>query len=382
MSETILTLNIGSSTIKFALYDHTGRQQKLRGEIDHIDTTPVFSVNGGVVAHPPSGATADLVAWILDWIAKNHPGDNLVAVGHRVVHGGRRYQAPTILDDEVMAYLSSLVSLAPLHQPHNLAGIRAVTAHRPNLLQVACFDTAFHRTQPRVAELYALPRALSEEGVIRYGFHGLSYDYIAGILPEHAGARADGRVIVAHLGAGSSLCAMKNRRSIATTMGFTALEGLPMASRTGALDPGVILYLLSEKGYNATALEKLLYRESGLLGLSGISGDMRTLLASQDPCAKEAVDVYCYQIARWIGSLAAAVGGLDVLVFTAGIGERAAAIRAAVCEAARWLGVKIDPIRNEQNAPSIAAADSQVAVLVLPTDEESVIARAAVSQMS
>ncbi|MBW7835636.1 MAG: acetate/propionate family kinase [Sphingomonadales bacterium] len=382
MSETILTLNIGSSTIKFALYDHTGRQQKLRGEIDHIDTTPVFSVNGGVVAHPPSGATADLVAWILDWIAKNHPGDNLVAVGHRVVHGGRRYQAPTILDDEVMAYLSSLVSLAPLHQPHNLAGIRAVTAHRPELLQVACFDTAFHRTQPRVAELYALPRALSEEGVIRYGFHGLSYDYIAGILPEHAGARADGRVIVAHLGAGSSLCAMKNRQSVATTMGFTALEGLPMASRTGALDPGVLLYLLSEKGYDATALEMLLYRQSGLLGLSGISGDMRTLLASQDPRAKEAIAVYCYQISRWIGSLAAAVGGLDVLVFTAGIGERAAAIRAKVCEAARWLGVKIDPVLNVQNEINISVADSQVAVLVLPTDEESVIARAAVSQMS
>ena len=375
MSGTILTLNIGSSTLKFALYDQTGSRQSLRGEIDHIATSPIFSVGGNLVAHPPSGATADLVAWLLDWIAENHPNVDLIAVGHRVVHGGRHYHAPTILNDEVLAYLRSLVSLAPLHQPHNLAGIRAVAERRPGLLQVACFDTAFHRTQPRVAELFALPRALIDEGVIRYGFHGLSYDYISGVLPDHVGARAEGRVIVAHLGAGSSLCALQNRRSVATTMGFTALEGLPMASRTGALDPGVLLYLLSEKGYDAKALERLLYHESGLLGLSGVSGDMRALLASQDPRAKEAIDVYCYQTSRWIGSLAAAIGGLDVLVFTAGIGEHAAPIRAAVCDAARWLGVKIDPALNDQNASNITAADSKAAVLVLPTDEETVIAR-------
>lgn len=377
MSGAILTLNIGSSTLKFALYDETGRHQWLRGDIDHIDTTPVFAVNGAVVAHPPARATADLVTWLLDWIAENHPDVDLIAVGHRVVHGGKRYHRPMVIDGEVLIYLKSLASLAPLHQPHNLDGIRAVTARCPDLLQVACFDTAFHRTQPRVAELFALPRALSEEGVIRYGFHGLSYDYIAGVLPNHVATRADGRVIVAHLGAGSSLCALQNRRSVATTMGFTALDGLPMASRAGALDPGVLLFLMSEKGYDAAALEKLLYRESGLLGLSGISGDMRVLLASQDPRAKEAIDVYCYQISRWIGSLAAAIGGLDVLVFTAGVGEHAAPIRAAVCTAAQWLGVKIDPALNDQHASNIATEDSKVAVLVLPTDEESVIARAA-----
>jgi acetate kinase len=279
------------------------------------------------------------------------------------------------LNDAALAMLRGFIPLAPLHQPHNLAGIDALRAHLPGVPQVACFDTDFHRTQPSLAQLFALPRRITAQGVRRYGFHGLSYEYIADVLPHHLGEGADGKVIVAHLGNGASMCAMKERRSIATTMGFTALDGLMMGTRAGNLDPGVLLYLMDYQGMDAKTLEKLLYKESGLLGVSGISQDMRELLASDRPEAREAVDLFCYRIVREIGSLAAALGGLDALVFTGGIGEHAAPVRAQVCAALGWMGVELDAAANAAHGRRIATADSSVDVLVLPTNEEWMIAR-------
>jgi acetate kinase len=292
-----------------------------------------------------------------------------------VVHGGERFAQPVRLDHGVLDALEALDPMAPLHQPHNLATARLLMNRRPDLAQVVCFDTAFHRTQAPLAQSFALPRAFTESGVKRYGFHGLSYEYIAGELPVHLGERADGRVIVAHLGNGASLCAMKNRRSVATTMGFTALDGLVMGTRSGALDPGVVFFLMREKSMSAAAVEEMLYTRSGLLGVSGISSDMRELLASSDPRAREAVDLFVYRAARELGSLAAALGGLDALVFTAGIGEHAAPVRAMICDAARWLGVELDAAANSAHRVRIGAAASRVAVCVIPTDEEIVIAR-------
>ncbi len=323
----LLVLNAGSATLKYALYSET-LQCRTRGLEEGAD-------HATMLARIPLA------------------GYELVAAGHRVVHGGDKYSKPTLIDAQVLGELERLQPLAPLHQPHNLAGIRAVMAVHPGLPQVACFDTAFHQAQPEIARRFALPRALHDAGVKRYGFHGLSYEYVAGKLPQVLPGRS--KVIIAHLGNGASLCAVKDGRSIASTMGFTALDGLMMGTRTGAIDPGVLLYLMDEKRLGARELERLLYKQSGLLGVSGISHDMRTLLASSDPRAREAIDLYVYRIVREIGSLAAALGGLDALVFTGGIGEHAEPVRAAVCQAVRWLG--------------------SFDIVVVPTNEEEIIAR-------
>jgi len=389
MTNVILALNAGSSSIKFALYacrlDTADPTPIADGEIEGIGDTPRLTI------HEATGATAmerelpdgsdheKLFHLILDWIDGHSAGLSLIAAGHRVVHGGTDFSAPVLVDDTILARLEKLIPLAPLHQPHNLAAVRSVAAVAPNLPQVACFDTGFHRTNSSLATTFALPRALTDEGVRRYGFHGLSYEYIAGALPRYAGAAAGGRVVVAHLGHGASMCAMRARLSVATTMGFTALDGLPMGRRCGALDPGVILFLIKEKGMDYDALTDLLYRQSGLLGVSGVSDDMRDLLASQADEAKEAVDLFVYHIGRELGSLAAALGGLDALVFTGGIGEHAAAVRGGVCRNAEWLGLKLDPAANELGRGRISIPESPVPVFVIPTDEGLMIARHTVS---
>ncbi len=389
MKPAILVLNAGSSSIKFALFEaaqEIARAAALHGQVDGIGADvrlSAFAASGeslAVLALPqPAHASLEeqhhhALDHLLRWIDRNDDTWRVTAVGHRVVHGGVRYAAPLIVEESLLKELETLIPLAPLHQPHNLNAIRALMAVAPGVPQVACFDTAFHRSQPAVAQAYALPRALTAMGIRRYGFHGLSYEYIARVLPEQIGERAEGRIIVAHLGNGVSMCAMHGRRSMATTMGFTALEGLVMGTRCGSLDPGVLLYLLESEHMDARQLTDLLYRRSGLLGVSGISQDMRTLLASDAPEAQEAVALFCYRIGRELGSLAAALGGVDGLVFTGGIGEHAAAIREHVCSDARWLGVQMDTQRNARHATRISADDSDVTVLVLPTNEEWIIA--------
>jgi acetate kinase len=386
MSGAILTLNSGSSSLKFALFDNDASQAtpEIIGKISGIGTTPVFSVkdaNGNAVAVGAFGQLdtaaghAQAIALLLPWLAK-HLGDaSLAAVGHRVVHGGQFYCGPVRITDAVLDKLDTLIPLAPLHQPHNLAAIRAIADWQPSLPQIACFDTSFHRSQNRLAKQFALPRNLSEEGIIRYGFHGLSYDYIASVLPQHLGELADGRVIVAHLGNGASMCAMQNRKSVATSMGFTALDGLMMGTRCGALDPGVVLYLLQAKGMKISEVEDLLYRQSGLMGVSGISNDMQALQASDDPHASEAIDLYCFKAASILAGLVPSIGGIDALVFTAGIGENSALVRADICKRLQWLGVVLDPDANAGNAGVISVAQSPVKVLVVPTNEEAVVAR-------
>ncbi len=398
MTDAILVLNAGSSSIKFALFlqpagteaNAIDRQAALAGQIDGIGAeNPRFSAQDAS-GHPLADQTLDLdrvapdgatqhhraLDFLLGWIDEHDGGITLRAVGHRVVHGAEKYARPILLDATILKELAGFIPLAPLHQPHNLDAIDAVACLLPALPQVACFDTAFHRTQPEVAQRFALPRAITAQGVRRYGFHGLSYEYIASVLPEHLdAAMANGRVVVAHLGNGASMCAMHQRCSVATTMGFTALDGLMMGTRSGNLDPGVLLYLIEYQGMDAKALTRLLYKESGLLGVSGISQDMRSLLASKQPAAREAVELFCYRITRELGSLAAALGGLDALVFTGGIGEHATKIRQMVCENARWLGVEVDTTANSTNAECITMATSRVPALVLPTNEEWMIAR-------
>jgi len=380
MTGTILVLNVGSSSIKFASYPaDTDAIPVLAGSITGIGRSPKLTIKGGDAGDSigplaASDTTPDLIARLVGWL-ETEGGDSLVAAGHRVVHGGQDFSAPVIVNDPILAKLERFEPLAPNHQPHNLAGIRAVAAARPDLPQVACFDTAFHRTQPRLAQLYAIPRALADEGVIHYGFHGLSYDYIASVLPSIAGDRADGKVIVAHLGHGASLCAMRDRKSVATTMGFTALDGLVMGKRPGRLDPGVVLHLLQDKGMEISAVADLLNGQSGLLGVSGISDDMRDLLASDDARAREAVDLFIYRLVEEIGALIALLGGLDLLVFTAGIGENAPEIRSGVSAKLAWLGLELDPAANKSGQTRISTPASAVEVLVIPTDEEGVIAR-------
>ena len=386
MSGSILVLNAGSSSIKFSLFP--GHIQPTRenlicdGECEGIGEQGRFTARDGKGAvlideHLTEGTTHEAaLAALLRWLEESLPQHPLVAAGHRVVHGGSRYAGPVRIDDSVIAELRRLIPLAPLHQPHHLAAIAALSKLYPTLPQIACFDTSFHHTQPAVAAAFALPRQLTEDGVKRYGFHGLSYEYIASILPEVVGPRiADGRIVVAHLGNGASMCAMLKRRSVATTMGFTALDGLPMGQRCGSLDPGVVLYLMEEKGMSAQAISDLLYRASGLLGVSGISDDMRILLASDDPHAKEAIDLFVYRIGRELGSLAAALGGLDALVFTAGIGEHAAEIRRRVCAQAVWFGFEIGEDRNAAGGPMITIEGGKASAWVIPTDEDLMIAR-------
>jgi len=385
MNDALLVLNAGSSSIKFALFPLAAtiaRRPALAGQIDGIGAgqgARLTAVDGAgkAVAHRPLADCNDhhqALEFLLHWLDR-HTDHAVAAVGHRVVHGGEHYREPLLVDDASLEALARLIPLAPLHQPHNLEAIRALRQLQPALPQVACFDTAFHRSQPPLAQAFALPRAISAQGIRRYGFHGLSYEYIAHVLPEHLGERADGRIVVAHLGNGASMCAMKRRQSTATTMGFTALDGLMMGTRCGNLDPGVLLYLMEQQGMDSAALTRLLYHQSGLLGVSGISQDMRELLASDQAEAREAVDLFCYRIGRELGSLAAALNGLDALVFTGGIGEHAAPVREEVCAQARWLGVEIDAAANSTGALRISAAGSGIEVLVLPTNEEWMIAR-------
>ena len=376
----VLTLNAGSSSLKVALYASDDATPCIRGMADRIGDAGVlklYRADGQPLAVTDARLDTHEAAFgtLIDVLRAASPGLRLDAVGHRVVHGGQRYDKPLVLDDDAMDYLSTLVPFAPLHQPHNLRGIRAAMAAFAHVPQVACFDTSFHRSHPWVNDAFALPRALYDEGVRRYGFHGLSYEYVSGLLAHEAPQLWAGKVVVAHLGNGASMCAVQNGRSVASTMGFSALDGLPMGTRCGAIDPGVMLWLMDERGLDARAIEKLIYSQSGLLGVSGVSSDMRTLLASDDPRARLAVDLYVYRIGRELGSLAAALGGLDALVFTGGIGEHAAPIRERVCALAAWLGVVLDREANGAGAPRIGASGSRVSVSVIPTNEELMIAR-------
>ncbi len=380
MKQGILTINAGSSSIKFALFPLArpiSPEAEVSGQIDGIGTnaTRLVAKNRAgeriadqMIAGEAVSHTVALDA-MLRWFLSAYAGWQIVAVGHRVVHGGERYAQPIQVDDTVLGHLESFIPLAPLHEPHNVAGIRALQALLPDVPQIACFDTAFHRSQPDVAQLFALPRALTAEGIKRYGFHGLSYEFIARALPEHS-HRANGRVIVAHLGNGASMAAMVNRKCVATTLGFSTIDGLMMGTRCGNIDPGVILHLMETKGFSVKDMTRILYKESGLQGVSGISQDMRTLLASDKPEAAEAVELFCYRIARELGSLVAAAGGIDALVFTGGIGEHAAEVRRRVCLQSEWLGLRLNPEANARHDIVISAANSPVDVLVIPTNEE------------
>jgi len=383
--DAIAVLNAGSSSIKFSLFTVAANELALvaRGQAEALFTSPRFVAKdaqgrglaekswGDGVRLGHDGALEHLVSFLRTDFARHR----LVAIGHRVVHGGLAYSAPVRVDALVLAALEKFVPLAPLHQPHNLAPIRALLERAPDLAQVACFDTAFHHGQQPVAQAFALPKAITDRGVRRYGFHGLSYEYIANVLPEYDGRAAVGKTVVLHLGNGASMCAMAGGKSVASTMGFTAVDGLPMGTRCGNLDPGVMLYLIDELGMDARAIEKLIYQQSGLLGVSGISSDMRTLEASADAAAKAAIDLFIYRIGRELGSLVAALGGLDAIVFTAGIGENSRSLRERVCNDAAWLGVEVDPAANEADGPRLSTPASRIAAWVIPTNEELMIAR-------
>ena len=386
MEKLILVLNAGSSSLKFSLFavPAAGELRAVAvGQVEGLGTAPRLKVKDGAGERIADGqwdksevsGHAQALQRIAGLLRSRFQGSVLAGVGHRVVHGGPDYSAPLLLTAEALTRLETFVPLAPLHQPHNLAAIRAVQEVQPELPQVACFDTAFHQTQERVAQFYGLPYEYFERGVRRYGFHGLSYEYIAAALPGIAPAVAGGRVVVAHLGSGASMCAMHAGRSVGSSMGFTALDGLLMGTRPGNMDPGIVLYLLQQEGMSAKEIEDLLYKRSGLLGLSGIGNDMRVLLASEEPRAGLAIDHFVYRISRELGALAAVLGGLDALVFTAGIGENSARIRQLVCEKARWLGIEIDEVANELAGPRISSAGSRTSAWVVPTNEELMIAR-------
>src|SRR5438132_9166205 len=374
-------INAGSSSLKFSFYE--GERRLLTGQVDGIGVHPSASAagpDGEKITPPDLGAKppnvpSEVLPAILPWARERLGNRRLAALGHRVVHGGMRYSRPARVTPELLAELEALVPLAPLHEPHNLAPIKMAMSLNPELPQVACFDTAFHRTAPEVEQAFALPYSFYEEGIRRYGFHGLSYEYIASVLPDRAPDIADGRVVVAHLGNGCSACAMRARTSIATTMGFTALDGLPMGTRCGDLDAGVVLYLIQQKGMSPDDLVDLLYKRSGMLGLSGISSDFRELLASDSPRARFAVELFCNRVARHIASLAAALGGLDGIVFTAGVGENAAPVRSAICRACAWLGLELDEAATREHTSRISTSKSRVAAYVIKTDENLMIAR-------
>lgn len=383
MDDYALVLNAGSSSLKFCVFQRpAGKAWRLeaRGQIEGIGTSPRLSVknadgnmlvNQDVAVRDGRGAIDALAVWL----RSKYGGSRVVAVGHRVVHGGTRFTGPTVVNPEVLAELRNLVPLAPLHQPHNLAAIEAVYERLPHVPQVACFDTSFHRGQPPVAELIPLPHDLRQSGLQRYGFHGLSYEYIASALREVAPEIAHGRVIVAHLGSGASMCALHKGKSLDSTFGFTALDGLCMGTRPGALDPGVVLHLFQDLKLSAKEVEALLYKKSGLLGISGISNDMRDLLGRTEPEARLAVEYFVYRAAKEIGALAAVLRGVDALVFTAGIGENSPEIRQRICEASAWLGVELDTQANARKGPRISTAQSKVSAWVIPTNEELMIAR-------
>jgi len=387
MNHCISVVNAGSSSIKFSLYDNLDEESLrllCKGQIEGIGTVPRFrSVNsvGEIIDEAtwedlPDIDHKGLMSHLIFWIRKYRKALDLelVGVGHRVVHGGEIYSHPQLIDEGVLKVLEQFIPLAPLHQPHNLGPIRTVEKLNPEIPQVACFDTSFHTTNPPVAQLFALPRWLTEQGVRRYGFHGLSYEYVARTFSQYDPIAAKGRVVVAHLGSGASMCAIRGGKSIASTMGFSAMDGLPMGTRPGNIDPGVVLYLMQQKGLDAGEIESILYKQSGLLGVSGISNDMRELQQSTDPRAMEAISLFIYRIRRELGSLVAALGGLDALIFTAGIGENDALIRARVCDQATWLGVRLDPEANRNRGPKISTSESAVSVWVIPTNEELMIA--------
>ncbi|ACK51628.1 acetate kinase [Methylocella silvestris BL2] len=381
----IVVVNAGSSSIKFSLFREEGADLSvfLKGQIEGLYTDGAHfaarDTGGELVAEKRWGGETvthdDAMRRLLDFVHGRLGDYRVDAVGHRIVHGGAEFSEPVRLTTEALARLERLTPLAPLHQPHNLAPVRTLLDIAPHIPQVGCFDTGFHASQPPLAQAFALPAEITERGVRRYGFHGLSYEYIASALPHYDPSLAQARVIVAHLGNGASLCALRAGRSVASTMGFTAVDGLPMGTRSGALDPGVILYLLDELKMGPREIERLLYKQSGLLGVSGVSSDMRSLEASDNPRARLAIDLFVYRIGREIGSLAAALGGLDALVFTAGIGEHSASLRRSVCLGAAWLGLVLDEAANESGASRISAPGSRVSAWVAPTDEELMIAR-------
>ena len=385
MSDLILTLNAGSSSVKFALFEAGESEPELvaRGQVEGIGTAPHFvakDATGSLLAEsywePVGGGEGHTVAFrqIRRWLSEAIEGERLLAVGHRVAHGGEQHAQPVIIDEQVVSELTRLIPLVPLHQPHNLASIRAVAKSHPELPQVACFDTAFHRQRPAVSDRFALPYDLYEKGIRRYGFHGISYEYIVSRLEKIVPDLSRGRVVVAHLGSGCSMCAIRRGKSVETTMSFSALDGLPMGTRCGTLDPGVLLYLMRQDRFGVEALEDLLYKRSGLIGISGVSNDMRALQESDEPRAQEAIDYFLYRVGQSLGALAASLGGLDGLIFTAGIGENDAATRARVCQDAAWLGIEIDPKANERRDLKISVGDSTPSVWVIPTDEERMIA--------
>ena len=385
MTDAIAVVNAGSSSIKFSLFAAADSELELkaRGQIEGIFTAPRFVAKnsaGALLAERSWGEGAKLghegaLDHLVEFVRGEFGQLRLAAVGHRVVHGGTDFSQPVRVDAGILSALEKYVPLAPLHQPHNLSPIRLLLKRLPELVQVACFDTAFHRAQPPVAQLFALPKWLTERGVRRYGFHGLSYEYIAQTLPQYDTKAARGKVIVLHLGNGASMCAIDGGRSVASSMGFTAVDGLPMGTRCGNLDPGVMLYLMDELRMDARAIEKLIYQQSGLLGVSGISSDMRMLEASRAPDAKLAIDLFAYRVGRELGSLAAALGGIDAIVFTAGIGENSRSLRERVCRDASWLGIELDTAANQANGPKISTSGSRVAAWVIPTNEELMIAR-------
>lgn len=383
MADAILTINAGSSSIKFALFElKNGLECTIEGEAEAIGTSPHLVIRSqGKVAYEKSWVNDKTIGYeillseSLSWIENHLGADKLIAAGHRVVHGGRIFFAPVLITQDIIKNLEGLINLAPLHQPHNIEPMRVLFKLRPELPQIGCFDTAFHHTIPEIAKWIPIPRKYHEQGVIRYGFHGLSYEYISSCLPDVAPNLANGRVVVAHLGNGASMCAMREGKSIDSTMGFTALDGLMMGTRTGAIDAGVMLYMLQSCNMNLNELTSLVYKDSGLLGVSGISSDVRTLLKSSAPEAQEALALFSFKAARQAAGLVTSLGGLDGLVFTAGIGEHAAPIRAAICECLSWMGLQLSPEANQANAPVISTPDSKIEVRVIPTNEELVIAR-------
>jgi acetate kinase len=383
MSTCVAVINAGSSSVKFALFDgDRGAEMLCRGQLEGIGVSPhlrVRSASGDTVADrawQPRNFDHDAATReILSTAAGLAAGRKVVGVGHRVVHGGTGFDRPVRLSADMLIQLQRLEPLAPLHQPHNLAPIRTIFSVAPEIPQIACFDTAFHRAQSHLAQSFALPRRLTETGIRRYGFHGLSYEYLVSRIGELAPELSSRRLVIAHLGNGASLCAVNNGRSVASTMGFTAVDGLMMGTRCGVLDPGVILYLMREHRMDADAVDNLIYRESGLLGVSGISPDMRTLRGSTDSAAREAIDLFVYRIAREIGSMTAALEGIDGFVFSGGIGENDPATRAEVVERCKWLGLKLDPGRNAEGRGCISSDTSDIPVWVVPTDEEHLIAR-------
>ncbi len=384
MNQAILTLNAGSSSVKFAVFEAKKQPGLLiKGQVEGIGSDARMKIKGGDgsildeqdLDEGAIRSPGDALATILDASAKHAGNATITSVGHRIVHGGVSFDKPVLLNDACVAQLKALTPFAPLHQPHNLAGVAAAQAAFPDAPQIACFDTAFHRSHPWVNDTFALPRKLYDRGVRRFGFHGLSYEYISQKLDEIAPFYQDGNVVVAHLGNGASMCAVRDGQSIGSTMGFSALDGLPMGTRCGQLDPGAVLYLMDQMGMSAAEIEQMLYRESGLKGLSGLSSDMRVLLSSNKPEAAQAIDYFIFRIRREIGAMAAILGGLDAVVFTGGIGENAVPVRERICDDMDWLGLELDEDRNRRNAQVVSSDRSRVRIFVLPTNEELMIAQ-------